>query len=538
MNTKHLLGFGIMTGALSAVALGAGCGSSSPATTGGTGGSAGIGGATTTTTTVSTTSSHSVTVTTTSGAGGAGGGSGAGGTGGVPSDNTTAATATTVTVNGPAVSGQTPDQKTKDYYTFTATAGERLYIAANAVSLINPAPAANEDTIIDTVVTVFDSTMTKIAQDDDGYPRQNTDSAVFFEAPTTGTYYYTVDDCNAEFPSGCATIGSVTDFAYQTFVADVDMLSGKVEGSLKYSITEAYAGTAQDGTTAKAVPIAYTVAKDAAGIVAVDGDSFTTAANTHVFSFTVPSTLTPASGSRLRTELWLQPSGIANGDGSIGQVTAWITDSTGTTILAQADQVNYRDGDNFTDGPLNLSVPVTTGSAYYLFVKDDKATPVSGDYYFFLHTIDSGNPLQVAGGGNTSAATAQALSMATTAGSYFVDGNITTVGTKYWYEVDPPSGATTVFASCSSLRAGSGVQGLTMDLQAQVGAAGTPASIVPGTTVKTETATADLSIPVQTAAAGLTVAKGVTKMFLIVSATGQSATVTDTSYQCAVSYGN
>jgi hypothetical protein len=275
----------------------------------------------------------------------------------------------------------------------------------------------------------------------------------------------------------------------------------------------------------------------ATDIIAIDGDSFTASANTHVFSFTVPATLMPTTGARLRTELWLQPIGTNNGDGSTGNVTAWVTDSSGTKVLAQADQVNYKDGDDFTQGPLNLTVPVKSGSQYFLFVKDDNAAPTASDYYFFVHTIDSGNPLQVAGGTNTSAATAQKLAVPSgETNVYFVDGDITAFApTQYWYEVDPPTGTKSVSASCGSARDGSGVQGLTMDIQAQAGAAA-PASIVPSGTTKTETATADLSIPIQTASAGLAIPTGTTKMFLVVSATGQSATVTGTSYQCDVVY--
>jgi hypothetical protein len=528
MKAKYLLGMGVVTGAFSAVTLGAGCGGSTTPATGGAGG-----------TTTATTSTHAVAVATSTGIGGAGGAGGAGaGAGGAPTTNTTKAAATTVTINGPALNGVAASATAPDYYTFMGTAGERLYIAANAVSIIDPAPATDETNILDTVVTLYDSTGTKVlAQDDDGYPRSNSDSALFVELPTTGQYYYTVESCTEAFGTACGT-EAPTDFGYQTFVADVGKLNGTTEGKLKYTLTEFYAGTSQNGATASAVPITYTVTSDAVGIAAIDGDSFSATANTHVFSFTVPTTLTPTTGSRLRTEFWLQPIGTSNGDGSTANVTPWITDSTGTTILAQANQVNYKDGDNFTDGPLDLSVPVTAGSQYFLFVKDDNAAPTAGDYYFFVHTLDSGNPLQVAGGTNTSVATAQQLPVnKTQAGAYFIDGNITALApTQYWYEVDPPSGYTGVSASCSSLRSGSGVQGFTMDLQAQVGATGTPASFVPTGTVKTETANADLALPVATATSALMVPAGTTNVFLVVSATGQSATVTDTSYQCDVVY--
>jgi Bacterial pre-peptidase C-terminal domain len=514
MKAKHFLGMGIVTGAFSVALVGAGCGGSS--TTSGTGGTGGTSTTTTTTTTVSVTT-------------GAGGG-GSGGMGGGPSTDTSAATATTVMVNGTSVTkGNLGSNTTKDYYTFTAKAGERLLIAANAVSIVTPTPASDETNILDTVITVFDSNMNQLAQDDDAWPRVSSDSSLFFEAPAAGTYYYVIDSCDTAVPNCGEMASGINDYRYETFVADVSMLNH----------TEFYAGTGQDGTTAKAVPVTFTVTTNEASLVTIDGDTFT-AGKPQVFSFTVPATLTPMTGSRLRTQLWVQPAGTTNGDGSTSTITAWVTDMTGTTILAQADQVNYKDGDNQTDGPLDLSVPVTSGSQYYLFVQDDAAAPAATDYYFVVGTLESGNPIQTAQT-NISAATAQVLTTTTDQpDDYFVDGNITALApTQFWYEVDPPSGAKSVGTSCGSARDGSGVQGFTVDLQAQVGASGTPSSIVTSQSPainNVEMATADLAVPVQTASALLSIPTGTTKMFLVVSGTGQSATVTDTSYECAVYY--
>jgi hypothetical protein len=558
MNTKHFLHIGLVAAGISAAVISPACGGSSSAT-GGTTSSTSTTASSTTATTAATTSS----TTTTTGTGGAGGvgsttgtGGATGGSGGAgggmapPTPNTSFAKAQALTVNGMAFDGQLPDAMTADYYSFTATAGERLYIAANAVSLFNPAPPADETNILDTVVTLYASDMkTVLAQDDDGYPRQNSDSQLFFEAPTAGTntYYFTVESCTQAFGATACGNEMPTIFAYQTFVADVGKLNGMTEGSLKYSIEEIYAGTMQNGTTANAVAIDYTVAtNEITPLPVVDGDSFTAAANTQVFSFTVPAALTATGGGRLRTEFWLQPTGqtgqpspnnIDNGDGSAGNVTAWITDMTGTTILAQADQKNYKDGDDFTDGPLDLTVPVTAGSSYYLFVQDDNAAPGAGDYYFFVHTIDSGNPLQTADT-NISAATAQVLTPPTGETAYFVDGDMTALApTKFWYEVDPLVNTSSVFASCSALRSGSGVQGLTIDVQAVINGAA-PVTIVTGNPAPAtvETATSDLSVPLQTATSGLAIPTGTTKVYLVVSAVSQSTMVTGTSYQCVVSY--
>ena len=60
---------------------------------------------------------------------------------------------------------------------------------------------------------------------------------------------------------------------------------------------------------------------------------------------------------------------------SAANVTVWATDSTGTKIISQADQVNYpTTATAYT--PLEFSLPYTAGNQYYIFVKDD-ATPAS-----------------------------------------------------------------------------------------------------------------------------------------------------------------
>ncbi len=390
-------------------------------------------------------------------------------------------------------------------------------------------------------MTLYDSTMTAIAQDDDADPRFDTDSSLFTELPATGQYYFSVEDCNSAFgtTAGCAPVGQVTDYIYQVFVADTSMLvSPEV-----YALGTTAAPIAQDGTTAHAATISYKVpamptSPGDYGFYLVDGDSYTAAANTHVFSFTPPANVPVMTGTRARFEFFLQPVGKNNGDGSASNVTAWVTDSTGTAILARADQKNYLDGDN-ANGPLELSAPITLGSQYYLFVKDDNAAPAAGDYYFFDHYVGVfyGNTIESEGaagiGLNDDATNAEKLLTTVANPGYFVDGDISTNGTDVdWYEVDPPTGMTGVSAGCSSARNGSGVQGFTMKLMSQVGT-GTPTEI--GTA--TETATTDPSIPAATATTNtVSVPAGTTKMFLVLSATGQDPTVSGTSYRCGVNY--
>ena len=74
------------------------------------------------------------------------------------------------------------------------------------------------------------------------------------------------------------------------------------------------------------------------------------------------------------------------GDLSDAPAKAWITDSSGTKILARADQNNY---DPAKTTALDLSAPYTPGSDYYLVVQNTKTggSPMK-DFYFVTHQLN------------------------------------------------------------------------------------------------------------------------------------------------------
>ena len=63
-----------------------------------------------------------------------------------------------------------------DFYSFTGTAGQWLIVATEA----NP---EDMDGMVDTVVTLFDSGMNQIAENDDAVPRVSTDSEIISSSP-------------------------------------------------------------------------------------------------------------------------------------------------------------------------------------------------------------------------------------------------------------------------------------------------------------------------------------------------------------------
>jgi hypothetical protein len=517
-----LLGFGFL------LALGAGCGSSTSGggTTGGTTSTttAGQGGGTTTSSTSSTT--HS-------GKGGAGGqgtgghgtGGGTGGAGGAAAGNHDFGTALDITVNGQQpTAGTLADAATKDFYKFSGKAGDRLTFITRAQGLVQ-GNTGDDNTIIDTVITLYDANKTAIAQDDDAWPRFGRDSQLFTILPADGEYYVSVEDCNSAFGGqNCAPANGLQTFDYQLDVATTDKLVAP----------EVWAGASQDGTTAKAVSVAYAVPQGQKpgnyGLYIFDG-AFKAAGETHVFSFTPPKDTVVDASQRARAELWVQPISAKNGDGSTANVKVWVADSAAPqTMIAMVDQNNYSDGDNQTNGPIDLSVPVTLDHQYFVFVQSTaaKSTPAT-DFYFAEHFVGSFHYGQLeaekAQGANDTVATAETLTTPAqaTPGAFFVDGDILKAGQGGdvdVYAMDVPAGSNKVDLFCSAQRAGSGLRSL------QVSVLGTDGKT--GMASGTEAAGTDMNV------IGKTVPGGTTKAYLQVAADSQDANVTGTYYHCTV----
>jgi hypothetical protein len=265
----------------------------------------------------------------------------------------------------------------------------------------------------------------------------------------------------------------------------------------------------------------------------LDGNFAATGA-THVYGFTPPADTAVDTNHRAHAEFWVQPVSAANGDGSSANVKIWVTDSGGTKILSSADQNNFKDGDNATNGPLNLTVPVTLGQQYYVFVQSTAtSSKPATDYYFIEHFVGSyyygiteaEGPTGT--GGNDVIGSAQKLSTPTggTAGTYFVDGDLSSATDVDWFEVDASTTAKTVYLSCTAGRRGSGITGFTATLY---DATGTTAIATIGPEVLPPTLDLFKS--------KVTVPAGTTKAFLKINATGLSSTVTGTNYLCAVEY--
>jgi hypothetical protein len=436
-----------------------------------------------------------------------------------------------------------PDALTPCYYSFAGKAGQRMVLQAQAVAIAQGTPM--DGSVTDTVITLYlpDKT-TKWALNDDAWPRVSTDSTLYTELPMDGTYYFTIEDCNAlaatnpsvscycimqGMPAGCTGPG-VSVFNYQVFVGDAS----------KISFPESY------GSAAMASTVKYTAVPMMAGSYlpsTLDGDI---AAQTDVqkFSITPPTDVKPDPAARSRAYFFVQPYGSGDGTGTALDVVVTAKDMMGH-VLAKADQGYYTNGDDPMNGPLQFQFPLDDqfgnklGSMFDIEVSVSNKSPVKPmqAYYFIDHEVgpyyygqaEKEGPAGMAM--NDTVATAETLTVPPMQkGLYAIDGNLSSATDVDWYTMAVPAGSANVSMDCRAARDGSGLLGFTATLYKDAMGLNSLVAVGPE---KTPNPTSDLStliaMPMGTPITGLTT------MTLKISATGQDAANMGTFYNCSIS---
>ena len=90
-------------------------------------------------------------------------------------------------INGRSAEGVIATPGDLDFYKIEAEAGQWLAITTSA----NPDDTPGK---VDTVITLFDADQNQVAQNDDAYPRRNTDSQLITKVVATGTYYIKLEE--------------------------------------------------------------------------------------------------------------------------------------------------------------------------------------------------------------------------------------------------------------------------------------------------------------------------------------------------------
>lgn len=340
-----------------------------------------------------------------------------------------------------------------DYFSFTGTAGQ--WIAINTTANPDDDPA-----MVDTVVTLFDSSMTQIAENDDAFPRANTDSEIIIRLPADGTYYLLVQEWS--------TWAGEPDEGMASFTYDLDVNElAEVSGG---AINLDHEG-GDDLASAQALMFRSVTGGDVAFLMGTANDG----TDVDVYSFSVVA-------GRPNIQFTIMPAGT-DGYGSTGQpARLWITNAAG-------DQVIARIATSALD-ELNPSLP----AGDYLLWVDSPASLGSNPFYVIKGFKAGDNPAEAADVTNDVAVTPEAITFAAGAEPMtrvgYILAQLGTTDTDF-YSIDVMAGEQ-VSVYCGSRTSGSGV----VDLQAAVlDATGTTTLGMATETAAMPIAIADLAVP-------------------------------------------
>jgi hypothetical protein len=279
-----------------------------------------------------------------------------------------------------------------NFFKFTGTKGEIMAIFTSAKTGMDPF----DPTFLDTVVTLYDAQMNQIARNDDPTPRFSNDAQIFTILPANGDYIIEVQECNAVFGTqNCADATMITTNTYQVSIVDVSPMASAVT----------FGAEPNDDST-KATAIKYATASSGGYFISTAYGAFDTGTDVDVYSFTLP-TDTKVTAGRALANVNPFPAGT-DGDGSTAGVgKVWIVDPMDAAHhLAEVDM-------SAGTTPGELSVPITLGKQYFLFVTRANTTVGANDFYFLNHDGGGSNPVEAANATNGVATTPRTSSTAT-----------------------------------------------------------------------------------------------------------------------------
>ncbi|MCC6872879.1 MAG: PPC domain-containing protein [Sandaracinaceae bacterium] len=400
--------------------------------------------------------------------------------GGVQEDNDSFATADPLTL-GTAVDDVIQVPGDLDYYSFTATEGQWIAIAT----------AADDPTATDTVIQLFDSSMTMVAENDDGLPRSSTNSEILYHVPTAGTYYVAVQEFSSwmtgETPEGGPT------YAYTLLVQEM------MESQSPYYNFDGEAG--DDLASAQAI-------RGTANGIAILLGTFQDETDADVYRFTVPG------GGPYNWSMTQMPMGPMGYGSTSNAGTMWITTMDGSEILARVT----------SSMDIDAIAPSLVAGEYLLWVRHPAGAAGANDFYVLKGGRGTENPLEMQDATNGVIGTPETITLADDMGvrrgyvlARLTDGDVD------HFAVDLMAGDE-ILVVCGSRTSGSGVTGLSLRLTNADG------TMEIGTDTETDTEAAVIG---GDAMNPLTVATGGTYVFRI-QKTGQDAEVTGDWVRCGV----
>jgi hypothetical protein len=315
-----------------------------------------------------------------------------------------------------------------DYFKFDAQKGDWLQLFTDA----NP---MDDSTMIDTVLTLYNADgSTQLAEVDDAFPRQSTDSELFYHVVADGTYCVKVwefSDWNGDMAEGGPT------YKYRVGTVPID-----------FAVYEQYNLDTEpnDSTSAPQSNLSYGLSQSNQNFTTFAG-SFASGTDVDVYEIT-----TPAAAVGMSTTF--TPSG-SDGNGSTqgpGNVSIYAAD--GTTMVGFLDYQKGADGFS--------SVPVMENTTYYLEVARPAGSAGANDSYAIkFRTTEQLNPQETNDSANDASggaeiAVGQVSPNNAKTNSFFIGGTLTGLPDTDWWKISA-SEKDVIVVACSALRAGGGV---------------------------------------------------------------------------------
>ena len=326
-------------------------------------------------------------------------------------------------IDGRSVEGVIATPGDLDWYKFEVEAGQWLAITTNA----NPEDTPGK---VDTVITLFDPSQTQVAQNDDAYPRRNTDSQLITKAVATGTYYIKLEEWTTWAGE---TAEGEPGFIY---TLNVNVLSTEdIGGGAVYG--------EEGGNDAESAIELDTESKALILADLADGD------DVDVYTFSV------TDEEQAHFSAQLMPLG-ADGYGSTANGTRmWVADTQGN-IISRISQAGKTD----EVGPGGLAL-----GDYHLHVAHSGNAVGSNDFYVIKFNLYGDNPVETEDETNGVAGTAEALEASAdgNATRYFILAQLSEDDVDY-FSFDLAQG-NNITVACGSASSGSGVQGLRAEIR-------------------------------------------------------------------------
>ncbi len=324
-----------------------------------------------------------------------------------------------------------------DYFKFTAKAGDWIQLFTDA----NP---MDDTDMVDTVLTLYNEDgSTQLAEVDDAFPRQTTDSELIYQVVADGTYCLKVwefSDWNGDTPEGGPT------FKYRVGNVPID-----------FSVYEQYNLDTEPNNTRMApqTGLSYALSQANQNITNFAG-TFGESADVDVYEVT-----TPAGAKGMATTF--TPSGPDGFGSTRGPGHIRVYDDN-NTMIAYLDYSKGADGFS--------SIPVMAETKYYLEVNGGAGSGSNDSYFIKFNTSDALNPQEADDTLNNNAvgaeiAVGQVNQNNPMMNSFFLGGALGEPDTDWWKVSAKKDDVITV--ACSAMRAGSGIRDMTVALYASDG---------------------------------------------------------------------